>query len=94
MRRRFFKTMELWKIYLILCNAGSFFLCAVDKVRAKQNRWRVPEGTLFLLAALGGSTGLLLGMLLLRHKTKHLQFMLGVPLILLAQAAIWYFLIK
>lgn len=51
----------------------------------KRPRRRVPERTLFLIAALGGSVGVLLGMYLFRHKTKHLSFVLGIPAILAAQ---------
>ena len=84
--------MTLWQIYLLEINAVALILCAVDKVRARAGKWRVPEGTLLLTAALGGSPALLLSMLLLRHKTRHKKFILGVPAILLAQAALVYFL--
>ena len=57
----------------------------VDKWKARKNRWRVRESTLLLIAALGGSVGSLLGMYLFRHKTRHLKFTLGIPLILAAQ---------
>ena len=57
----------------------------VDKWKAKKNRWRVRESTLLLIAALGGSVGSLLGMYLFRHKTLHLKFTLGIPLILAGQ---------
>ena len=40
---------------------------------------------LLLVAALGGSVGCLIGMYLFRHKTRHLKFTLGIPLILAAQ---------
>ena len=84
--------MKLWHVYLLLMNAVALILCAVDKQRARQRRFRVPEGTLMLCAALGGSAGLLLGIFLLRHKTLHKKFTLGVPLILLLQLAGVYFL--
>lgn len=63
----------------------------VDKFKAKKNLWRIPEKTLFLVAALGGSVGSLLGMYLVRHKTQHLTFTLGMPLILALQvvAVVW-----
>jgi len=63
----------------------------VDKFKAKKNLWRIPEKTLFLVAALGGSIGSLLGMYLVRHKTQHLTFTLGMPLILALQvvAVVW-----
>ena len=84
--------MNLWQVYLLEINLVALILCTVDKVRAAAGKWRVPEGTLLLTAALGGSPALLLSMLLLRHKTKHKKFILGVPAILLAQAALVYFL--
>lgn len=51
----------------------------------KRTKRRVPERTLFLIAALGGSVGVLAGMYVFRHKTRHLSFVLGVPAILAAQ---------
>ena len=76
----------LW--YLLLINAAAFVLMLVDKHRARKNRWRIPERTLILSAALGGSIGALLGMYTFRHKTKHLKFTLGIPAILIAQIAL------
>ena len=80
--------MNLWQIYLLEINVVALILCAVDKLRARAGKWRVPEGTLMLSAALGGAAGFLLAMLLLRHKTKHKMFTLGVPAILLAQVTL------
>lgn len=56
-----------------------------DKIKAKKNLWRIPESVLFLVALLGGSLGSLLGMYAFRHKTRHIQFILGLPLIFAAQ---------
>ena len=84
--------MTLWQVYLLEINAVALLLCAIDKACARKNAWRVPEATLLLSAAVGGSAGLLLGMVLFLHKTRHKQFIIGVPLILLAQAALVYFL--
>ena len=77
--------MKLLLYYLLLINAAGFLLMLVDKWKAKKNRWRVRESTLLLVAALGGSVGSLAGMYLFRHKTQHLKFTLGIPLILAAQ---------
>lgn len=77
--------MKLLLCYLLIINALSFLLMLVDKWRAKKNRWRIRESTLLIVAALGGSIGSLAGMYLLRHKTLHLKFTLGIPLILAAQ---------
>ena len=77
--------MKLLLYYLLIINAAGFLLMLVDKWKAKKNRWRVRESTLLLVAALGGSAGSLAGMYLFRHKTQHLKFTLGIPLILAAQ---------
>ena len=83
--------MKPYFYYLILVNLLALLLCAADKRRARRHRWRIPEAALFLLAALGGAPGLLCGMFLFRHKTRQLRFTLGVPLILLAELALWYY---
>ena len=77
--------MKLLSFYLLIINALGFLLMLVDKWKAKKNRWRVRESTLLLIAALGGSVGSLAGMYLFRHKTLHLKFTLGIPLILAGQ---------
>ena len=77
--------MKLLYSYLLIINAAGFLLMLVDKWKAKKNRWRIRESTLLLVAALGGSIGSLAGMYLFRHKTQHLKFTLGIPLILAAQ---------
>lgn len=80
--------MKLLLYYLLLINAAGLALMLVDKWKAKKNRWRVRESTLLLIAALGGSVGSLAGMYLFRHKTLHLKFTLGIPLILAGQCFI------
>lgn len=77
--------MKLFLLYLLLINAAAFVLMLVDKYKAQNNLWRIPEKTLIGSAALGGSIGALAGMYLFRHKTRHLQFTLGIPAILAAQ---------
>ena len=85
--------MEYFLIYLLIMNASSFNLMRVDKHRAKNHLWRVPELTLMLNALVGGSVGILVGMYVFRHKTRHLKFTLGVPLILAVQVpAVWMLL--
>ena len=56
-----------------------------DKIRAKKKLWRIPEATLLFFAFAGGSVGILVGMHLFRHKTLHLKFSVGVPVILAMQ---------
>ena len=78
---------KLILLYLLIVNAVSFLLMLVDKQKAQKNLWRIPESTLLLSAAIGGSLGALAGMYKFRHKTRHLKFTLGVPAILIAQIA-------
>ena len=78
--------------YLALMNLAAFAAFGADKRRARERRWRVPEETLLLLAAFGGSLGALTGMLLFHHKTKHRKFRFGVPVLLAAQLAVLYWL--
>lgn len=77
--------MRIFSIYLLIVNALGFLLMLIDKRKAIRHRWRIPEKTLFLTAAIGGSVGSIMGMYTFRHKTKHLQFTLGLPAILIVQ---------
>ena len=72
-------------LYLLIVNAVAFLLMLVDKQSARKKLWRIPESTLLLSAAIGGSIGALAGMYTFRHKTRHLKFTLGVPAILVVQ---------
>lgn len=78
-------TEHLVLLYLIIINAAGFVLMLADKLKAKRGAWRIPEKTLLGVAAAGGSIGSLIGMYTFRHKTKHLKFTLGIPLILAVQ---------
>lgn len=75
-------------IYLILINLIAVIVTIYDKLCAVKRRWRVKESTLLLLSALGGSICMYITMLLIRHKTRHIKFMLGIPLILIIQIII------
>ena len=78
--------------YLIVINIVTFLIYGIDKRKAKQGSWRISEATLLILAVIGGSIGALLGMKVWRHKTMHKKFKYGLPLILLAQIAIIFFI--
>lgn len=79
-------------IYLLIINVVTFLLYGFDKWRAKRDKWRVPEKTLLLMAAIGGSIGAFAGMQVFRHKTKHLKFVIGVPVIFILQVALVWFI--
>ncbi len=82
----------LWKIlliYLAIISVVSIVVCIYDKIAAKHNpKHRTREATLLLLSALGGSIAMYATMQIIRHKTKHVKFMLGIPLIIIAQVAL------
>ena len=79
------KWVLLWAAALSLAD---FALMGADKWKAKRGAWRVKERTFFLLAALGGSPGAILGMWAFRHKTRHWYFKFGLPAIFAAQLAL------
>ena len=76
---------QILLVYLLLVNAAGFLLMLVDKIKAKRNLWRIPEATLMGVAAIGGSIGAIAGMNLFRHKTRHVKFYIGLPVILSLQ---------
>ena len=86
--------IRLILLYLLIVNAIAFTLMLADKRMAQKNLWRIPEATLLMSAAIGGSIGSLAGMYAFRHKTRHLKFTLGVPAILMAQIVIAFLLIR
>ncbi len=87
---------KILPIYLIAISVIAIVVCIYDKIAAKHNpRHRTRESTLLLLSALGGSVAMLVTMHIIRHKTKHVKFMLGIPLIIILQVAaavaVYYF---
>lgn len=74
--------MKYLYFYLVIINALAFLFMLTDKIKAKKNRWRIPEKTLLGLCAIGGSLGGYIAMQLFRHKTKHPQFSIGIPVML------------
>lgn len=80
----------LWFVFI---NVVAYLVMSEDKRRAQKRRDRVPERTLFLLAAIGGSLGILIAMYRKRHKTRHASFTIGVPVLLFVNAILYgYFL--
>ena len=80
--------------YLLLINLGGFLIMGIDKQKARKQKWRIPEKTLFLFALLGGSLGTFLGMQFFRHKTKHWYFRYGMPAILILHVILCIVLCK
>jgi uncharacterized membrane protein YsdA (DUF1294 family) len=80
---------KILAIYLCVISLISIIVCCYDKFAAKHNpKHRTREATLLLLSALGGSVAMLITMFIIRHKTKHMKFMIGIPAIIILQVAI------
>lgn len=83
-------------LYLLAINLFGFFIMWLDKRKAKKGSWRIPEKTLFIITALGGGIGTIIGMYTFRHKTQKLNFVIGFPFITILEiiGIIWYFVSK
>ncbi|MBP3375835.1 MAG: DUF1294 domain-containing protein [Clostridia bacterium] len=86
--------LSIFLAYILVISVISIIVCIYDKKISKKNRveLRTPEKTLLILSALGGSVAMFITMLLIRHKTKHFKFMVGIPLIMIVQAGIVFLL--
>ena len=80
--------------YLLIINLIGFLAMGIDKFKAKRGYWRIPEGTLIMITALGGGIGTLLGMYTFRHKTKKMKFTIRIPTILITEIMIALFIIS
>ncbi|EFF62920.1 DUF1294 domain-containing protein [Turicibacter sanguinis] len=77
-------------ILLIILNLISFTLMYVDKQKAIKGEWRISEKTLFLSAACFGAYGMWLGMNQFHHKTKHVNFRVFIPLLMIIESVILF----
>ena len=71
--------------YLICISLCAVVVTIVDKLSAIAQKRRVPERTLMTLSLIGGSVAMIITMLIIRHKTRKLKFMIGIPAIILLQ---------
>lgn len=81
----------LW--WLAIINVLSVAVCIFDKLQAKRGGWRVSEKALFTVSLLGGALGMYITMRIIRHKTRHRRFMIGLPLIIVLQIILCYIFI-
>ncbi len=72
-------------IYLVIINVLGFLIMGLDKAKAKKQKYRISENTLLFVALIGE------GMYCFHHKTKHMKFHIGIPLILFIQILIYCF---
>ena len=78
-------------IYLWIINLIGFIVMGIDKHKARHNNWRIREKTLIIISIIGGSLGMYLGMFTFKHKTRHLKFVIGIPIIILLQGILLFF---
>ena len=90
----FFGRNKILMIYLGIINVVTFLAFAIDKLHAVKGKRRIRIITLLGLAFVGGSAGALLGMYTLRHKTKVDYFTVGVPLIMIMQVVVVFFVMN
>lgn len=81
-------TIEIFVAYAFFINVISLVYMYIDKQKAVKGQWRISEKSLFLMAIIGGTIGIMVAMKLFRHKTKHLSFKVGIPIILILQIAL------
>ena len=91
---KFFGKYKILIVYWVIINFISFAAFAIDKINAIEGKYRIRILTLLGLAFIGGSVGALLGMYLLRHKTKINYFTVGIPLIMIMQVVVLFFLMN
>ena len=88
--------LSIFLAYIAVISIISIVVCIYDKKVSKKNRveLRTPEKSLLILSALGGSVAMFITMLIIRHKTKHFKFMVGIPVIMVIQAAAVFLLFR
>lgn len=85
--------MKALLLYIAIVNIIALLVMRIDKYKAQRHQWRISEASIFLVGLLGGGFGVLLGMNIFHHKTKHLKFTIGIPVVIaLNIISFWYFL--
>ncbi len=79
-------------VFAVVMNLIGFFVMGIDKMQSRKHRRRVPERRIFIISILLGSVGTFAGMYVFRHKTRHMKFVIGIPVILAAQIIVWVLL--
>ncbi|MGE5628310.1 MAG: DUF1294 domain-containing protein [Solirubrobacterales bacterium] len=81
-------------LYFAVINLFGFFEMYHDKRKSIKKQWRTKEARFFIIAVVFGGPGVLLGMYTFHHKTKHIKFTFGIPLIIIFQIGLWYYFIR
>ena len=79
--------------WFLIISLVAMVITIADKAASKKtNKRRVPEKRLFFISFIGGSPAMLATMLLIRHKTLHKRFAIGIPLMFITHVIALYFL--
>ncbi len=78
--------MDPITIYFTIVSIIAVVICCYDKIASKNRKRRIREKTLLFVAAFGGSVAMYLTMGIIKHKTRHNKFMIGLPLMMVIQA--------
>ena len=81
-------------IYFTVISVTALVITIVDKYKAVHHKWRISEAALLIVAALGGGAAMYTTMLIIRHKTRKLKFMLGIPLIIVVELIIFLWMVN
>lgn len=85
---------EVLMVWFVFINLIAYLVMSDDKRRARERRERIPERTLFLLATMGGALGVLIAMYAKRHKTRHGSFVVGIPLLMFLNVALYTYFMR
>ncbi len=88
------KPLYIALIYFAAISLITAAVTALDKHKAKKGKFRISEATLFLFALAGGAASEYITMRLIRHKTLHKRFMIGLPLIVLIQLVAFILIVR
>jgi uncharacterized membrane protein YsdA (DUF1294 family) len=83
---------SLLTVYFIVINLIGLIIMNVDKQRAIHHKYRISENTLWMVAIIGGAIGTFIGMRVFRHKTKHVSFKIGFPLLAILDIFLYLYL--
>ena len=81
-----------FSIYIFIINIFGILIMKYDKTCAKNNNYRVSEKSLFIIALLLGGVGIYIGMYKFRHKTKHVKFTIGIPIVIIINILCIYYI--
>ena len=86
--------MKIYVYYFIVISVLAVITTILDKHFAIKGKHRISENSLMCISALGGGFCMYITMLLIRHKTRHIKFMAGIPLIIVVQIAFLAFILN